>query len=648
MCNRHKASSGFSAFGKKKAATQILAPYGLALSKENAERVRDFLLRLKARLLVHDATQQLTGSIGGGLASDDELLANVTNYTDLFTMLTSVNASTHLKPLREKLIAALASKETLAQLIQGLKLSNPRADAIADLESSLKSSGLFSDRWIATISQDIREGKPIMEPLASLQKQSGTIENVLRMREGLAQFPESLRNSVGSLLAQSVSAPAGLNTLKKSSLSLEITERLRTDARLQTADSQRLQSTFDRYIALDAEKKTTTRQAAANLWGARQKERLLAGTGSRLNGAGADLRRRFTLRGERAMRLRQVIAVGQGLPDGDPLFDLRPVWMASPETVAQIFARKALFDIIVFDEASQCRLEEALPVLLRGQRVVIAGDPQQLPPTRFFESAIAVSEDEQLDTDQQLFESQQGEIEDLLGAALNIEIEESYLDVHYRSRNSDLIQFSNIHFYDSRLQPIPGHPDNRSRYAPVTLYRADGIYKDRQNLAEAQKVCQIVRDLLKREQPPSIGVACFNISQRDLILDTLAEMSESDPEFGRTLAEAWKRKGNGSFEGLFVKNLENVQGDERDHIIISTTYGPDVSGKFYRRFGPVGRAGGGRRLNVLVTRARDEVHLVTSIPESEYRHLPPIPPGRIGRRAVAALCISRLRRATRR
>ena len=112
--------------------------------------------------------------------------------------------------------------------------------------------------------------------------------------------------------------------------------------------------------------------------------------------------------------------------------------------------------------------------------------------------------------------------------------------MHYRSRNSDLIQFSNIHFYGSRLQPIPGHPDNRSRFAPVTLYRADGIYKDRQNLAEAQKVCQIVRDLLKREQPPSIGVACFNISQRDLILDTMAEMSESDPEFGRR----WLKPGS--------------------------------------------------------------------------------------------------------
>src|SRR5206468_6329173 len=121
--------------------------------------------------------------------------------------------------------------------------------------------------------------------------------------------------------------------------------------------------------------------------------RLLVPNGSRLNGVGADLRRRLTGRGERALRLRQVIAHGAAVEGGDPLFDLRPVWMASPETVAQLFPRVPLFDVIIFDEASQCRLEEALPVLTRGKRIVIAGDPKQLPPTRFFESAVATSED---------------------------------------------------------------------------------------------------------------------------------------------------------------------------------------------------------------------------------------------------------------
>jgi len=222
---------------------------------------------------------------------------------------------------------------------------------------------------------------------------------------------------------------------------------------------------------------------------------------------------------------------------------------------------------------------------------------------------------------------QQGEIEDLLGAALNVEIEESYLDVHYRSRNADLIDFSNRNFYGARLQPIPGHPSNRARFAPLTLYRVDGTYEDRQNEAEATKVAQIVRDLLRRAEPPTIGIACFNITQRDLILDKLDELAESEATFGKSLAEARSRRVGGSFQGLFVKNLENVQGDERDHIIISTTYGPDPKGKFYRRFGPLGRAGGGRRLNVLVTRARDEVHIVTSIPPAEYRGLPPVPAG---------------------
>src|SRR5439155_17985478 len=159
------------------------------------------------------------------------------------------------------------------------------------------------------------------------------------------------------------------------------------------------------------------------------------------------------------------------------------------------------------------RLEEALPVLLRGRRVLIAGDPKQLPFSRFFESAIASSDadEQEIEIDQQLFEVQQGEIEDLLGAALNVEIEQSYLDVHYRSRNADLIDFSNRNFYNSRLQSIPGHPSNRARFAPLTLYKCKGVYEKRSNPVEADQVCKIVQDLLRRSDPPTIGIACFNL-----------------------------------------------------------------------------------------------------------------------------------------
>jgi hypothetical protein len=614
---------GFFAFGKKKAASQVLAQFGLPLSGENAKRANDFLSRVKARLLVTQVVNQLTGAPPTYAQSDERLVSIATAHRDLFQLLASIYSDPHLKPIAAIVVERFISKE----LIDGLIASTPRAQAIVAFEKQLGEAGMFSDVWRDVVGKHVRAGKEIAPHVESMRDALPTLENVLRIREGSAKLPEPIRKSAAKLLDQSVAADEGIGILRKATLALAIANRLQTDPRLQAADSQKLRSAFHKYTTLDGQRKAATRAAVLHRWGTKQKERLLAMTGSRLNGLGADLGRRFVTRGARAMRLRQVIAVGQETPDGDPLFDLRPVWMASPETVAQIFPRKPLFDVVIFDEASQCRLEEALPVLLRAKRVVIAGDPKQLPPSRFFESAVASSDNEDIESDQQLFEQQQAEIEDLLGAALNVEIDQCYLDVHYRSRNSDLIAFSNRNFYGSRLQPIPGHPSNRARYAPLTLYRVDGVYKERQNETEAAKVAAIVRDLLRRAEPPTIGIACFNVTQRDAILDKLDELAEVDTSFGKALAEARARRVGGAFQGLFVKNLENVQGDERDHIIISTTYGPDEKGKFYRRFGPLGLAGGGRRLNVLVTRARDEVHIVTSIPRSEYLNLPPVPAG---------------------
>src|SRR4029077_6642512 len=125
--------------------------------------------------------------------------------------------------------------------------------------------------------------------------------------------------------------------------------------------------------------------------------------------------------------------------------------------------------------------------------------------TRFFESAVAQSQDDGAElTEQGLFEEQQAEVEDLLGAALNLEIEQCYLDVHYRSQNSDLIEFSNQSFYDSRLQPIPGHPHNRAETPPLRVERVAGVYDKRANVVEAKAVVKLVRDLLARKEPPSI------------------------------------------------------------------------------------------------------------------------------------------------
>ncbi|MBC8107768.1 MAG: hypothetical protein H7Z14_14340 [Anaerolineae bacterium] len=275
------------------------------------------------------------------------------------------------------------------------------------------------------------------------------------------------------MIDHSVAPDEALAAMRRAVLSGEITRRLDASPQLQALDERNLRTAFDRYAQLDGHKKSLVRDSILHRWLGVQKERLLASTGSRLNTLGADVKRRFTMSGQRAMRLRRVIELGRSIDGGDPLFDLRPIWMASPETVAQLFARQPIFDVVIFDEASQCRLEEALPVLTRARRVVIAGDPQQLPPTRFFESAVvSTDEDGELESGQQMFESQQAQTEDLLAAVLNLDVHEAYLDVHYRSRNSDLIAFSNEHFYHKRLQTIPGHPKHLAKYAPLTIDRA--------------------------------------------------------------------------------------------------------------------------------------------------------------------------------
>jgi len=618
---------GLLCFKRRSQAMEVLALYGLAPSIQAVERVRIFLVGLRARTVLQALCKELLGRppTNDEAGADEWIDQTIAAQSRLVDLLLRVKTESALAGLSDPVTQSLLKPSDATTLIAGLQKSSTRAAALTGLEETLAGSHLFERGWLSSVFGQWPAGQQTEKTLAGLIEGIGDLEDLLRIRAGLTELPREFQEPAKALLEASLPADAGVAALRKAVLAAQISERLRGNSALQTLDGQRILASFERCRALEDNKRELVRDSVLDHWISKQQERLLVGTGSRLNSQGADLRRRLTMRGERALRLRQVVAFGQAIEGGDPLFDLRPVWMASPQTVAQVFPRQPLFDVAIFDEASQCRLEEALPVLLRAKRVVIAGDPKQLPPTRFFESGVAASEDEDVETDQQLFEAHQGELEDLLSAALGIDIQQCYLDVHYRSRNADLIEFSNHQFYSSRLQPIPGHPAHRSRFAPVTLYRANGIYEERTNLQEAEQVCRIVGDLLKRAEPPSIGVACFNLAQRDLIVEKLDELAQEDAEFAARLGEARVRQGASTFEGLFVKNLENVQGDERDHMIISTTYGPDATGRFYRRFGPLGRAGGGRRLNVLVTRAREEVHLVTSVPPAVYRSLPPIP-----------------------
>lgn len=276
---------------------------------------------------------------------------------------------------------------------------------------------------------------------------------------------------------------------------------------------------------------------------------------------------------------------------------LCPCMLMSPISAAQYLdPRRTPFDLVVFDEASQLPTCKAVGALARGKEAVIVGDPKQMPPTSFFSTNTV--DEENLEAE---------DLESILDDCLALNMPETHLLWHYRSRHESLIAFSNRKFYENKLYTFPSVSDRDTR---VRLVPVEGFFdrgKTRQNRAEAEA---ILAELTRRYQDPalrdqSVGVVTFNINQQNLIDDLLTEACAKDPAL-----DAW---ANQSAEPLFIKNLENVQGDERDVILFSVGYGPDQEGKLYMNFGPLNRDGGWRRLNVAVSRARQEMVVFSTL-----------------------------------
>jgi hypothetical protein len=339
----------------------------------------------------------------------------------------------------------------------------------------------------------------------------------------------------------------------------------------------------------------------------------------------------FQLNGAVSKRLRQ--AVEQGLPRG--LLKLRPCWLVGPGSAAQIFPLRAgLFDVVIFDEASQCPVELAVPAVYRGKTLIVAGDEKQLPPTSFFsiranasvdeledEEEVVDAADETVATEDRQFCQMNADfltaVEDLLSASIG-NLPEDRLLVHYRSDHPRLIEFSNRAFYKGQLEAPPARMRRLSDQPPIQYYQVDGLYVNRTNLEEARKVVGLLKSIWESEgASPTIGVVTFNGPQRDLIEDLLEKECQRDDAFARRYQVELARKDENQDVGFFVKNLENVQGDERDTMIFSTTFGRNENRVFYRRFGPVGQEKGERRLNVAVTRAKHQIIVVNSMPIEE-------------------------------
>ncbi|WP_152051540.1 DUF3320 domain-containing protein [Tautonia marina] len=351
------------------------------------------------------------------------------------------------------------------------------------------------------------------------------------------------------------------------------------------------------------------------------------------------LPRRQALAGDLAVLRRELEKKTRHLPlrvlfsqAGRAVQAVKPVFLMSPLSVAAYLEPGQLgFDLVVFDEASQVRPVDALGALLRGRQAIVVGDDRQLPPTTFFDRLTAG--DEGMEEDEERLASASDALESVLGLFLAQGAARRMLRWHYRSRHESLIAVSNREFYDGRLIVFPGPEGDRSarglvlRHLPETVYDRGG---SRTNPEEAAAVASAVMDFARAQlaEPAdrrlTLGVAAFSAAQAEAITRRLERLRRDDPSCEDFFAE-------GGFEPFFVKNLESVQGDERDAMFISVGYGRDADGRVSMNFGPLNGEGGERRLNVLITRARLRCEVFTNLRATDLDR------GRSTARGVASL-----------
>ncbi|OXC74478.1 DUF3320 domain-containing protein [Caballeronia sordidicola] len=280
---------------------------------------------------------------------------------------------------------------------------------------------------------------------------------------------------------------------------------------------------------------------------------------------------------------------------------LTPCLLMSPLSIAQYLpAETSDFDVVVFDEASQIPVWDAIGAMARGRQIIMVGDPKQLPPTTFFDRAEADSDDTDVET----------ELESILEECIGANLPTMKLSWHYRSRHESLIAFSNYRYYGGDLVTFPS-PVTNDRAVSLNLV-AGGLYERGASRTNKPEAKALVADLVKRLKSPgfrdsglTVGVVTFNAEQQRLIEDLLDAERRKDPSIEHHFADT-------ELEPVFVKNLESVQGDERDIMYFSITYGPGLDGTMPMNFGPMNQQGGERRLNVAITRAREELRVFGS------------------------------------
>lgn len=315
---------------------------------------------------------------------------------------------------------------------------------------------------------------------------------------------------------------------------------------------------------------------------------------------------------------------------GKVIQDLKPVWLMSPLSVSDTLPLHTdCFDVVIFDEASQITLEEGVPPLFRAKQTIIVGDEMQMPPTNFFSSSVPSESDEL----EEIADNLQIDADSLLTQGIR-KLPDVMLGWHYRSKYESLISFSNAAFYNRNLLTIPDQTIAPMNLSEIFANKAEdaifnyenlfnrsisyhkmehGLYENRTNIPEAEYIAQLIKTLILKDSKHSVGVVAFSQEQQGEIENALIRLASKDKVFENKLEEEYQRQDEGQFVGLFVKNLENVQGDERDIMIMSVCYGYDKNNRMIMNFGPINRKGGEKRLNVIFSRAKQHMAVISSI-----------------------------------
>ena len=521
-------------------------------------------------------------------------------------------------------------------------LKSPKASQIISRVENVHPLFLDTESHLAAISDDVDE--------LTLSELKECLNHIIENLDSISDFLESLRelqstpSGVSSALRSFEFTPTEIesavshHSLDKVYRNEKHVERF--NSAVHRRHTSRLEVSYDKWLALNAisildgvQKRFLERLHTAEL------------PAAKLSSEQKEFKRRYN-RGRRElehefgkqMRYKAIRDLVAG-ESGDVVNDLKPVWLMSPLSVSDTLPLVGdRFDVVIFDEASQITLEEAVPALFRAQQSIIVGDEMQLPPTDFFSAKQSSEEEEDLfiETDGELVQYDLDSGSFLSHAANNLS--STMLGWHYRSRSESLISFSNWAFYDGRLLTVPEESLAGVERAQISANAAEdgiqgaletlrrpisyhslehGVYDKRRNRAEAEYIAEMVRSLLQDEARLTIGIVAFSEAQQDEIEQALTRLSQDDKEFRDALEAEYEREEDGQFVGLLVKNLENIQGDERDIIILSVCYGHPPQGKMRMNFGPINKSGGEKRLNVAFSRAKKHMAIISSIDSTD-------------------------------